>query len=127
MRSNFWLLVILAPILAAGCSRHVQLIEIEEQTVGSFRYIGAFYEGHDPARLSSPLLIPYLDVTGCRRRVIERAAKAGATHLVWLYDYGTSAAAMAYQCPELCGRLPEVIELRLELIAPSLSIGSLLF
>lgn len=127
MRSIFWLLVTLAALFAAGCSKHVQLIEIEEQMAGSFKYIGAFYEGHNPARLSSSLLMPYLDVTGCRRRIIERAAKVGATHLVWLYDYGTSAAAMAYQCPELCGRLPEITELRLELIAPSLSIGSLLF
>lgn len=110
-----------------GCSTHTQLVVVEEQMAVDYIYVGTFAESHDPARQTPSLLIPYLDVTGCRRRVIERAAAAGATHLVWLYDYGTQAAAMAYRCPELCGKLPEVSALRLEWIGPSLTVGSMLF
>ncbi len=124
MRTPITALMIIA-MMTTGCSTHVQLVEIDEQMAFGYEYVGAFHEDHDPAALSPSLLMPYMDVTGCRRRVVERAAGAGATHIVWLYDTGVSAAAMAYRCPELCGELPVVTELKIETIAPAAVTGFL--
>ena len=35
-----------------------------------------------------------------QERVIHRAVKLGATHIVWLYNYPQGSAAQAYQCPQ---------------------------
>jgi len=93
-------LVAMGLLLAAGgCAKRLALVDAAPHQVQGYHYVGAYVETADPGRLDAGKLKHYFDTTGIRRRIQEQAAAAGATHLVWLYDYGTSAAALGYRNP----------------------------
>lgn len=90
--------MVLTVLLLTGCAAHRGMGELDPPVPEGCIPTGTFVETHDPGKLTPLILAPYLDVTGCRRRIVERAVRSGATHLVWLYDYGTAAGAEAWRC-----------------------------
>ena len=72
-----------------------QLVETDERTVQNCRNLGSVSRTADMTK--------YFGVHLTRRNiqlVKQQAAQLGATHIVWLYQYKNSAAALAYSCRE---------------------------
>jgi hypothetical protein len=66
--------------------------------------IGTFAETSNPGREDGGVIKHYADTTGVKQRVLQRAAQAGATHVVWMHSYSIAAAAQAYRCPQATPR-----------------------
>lgn len=96
----------LAAILAAaamtlsGCTAYYGLVETDPKLMAKCDCLGTFAETANPGWEDGGVLKHYVDTTGVQQRVMKRAARAGATHLVWLHTYSMAAAAQAYRCPE---------------------------
>ena len=96
----------LAAILAAaavtlsGCTAYYGLVETEPSLMKECDCLGTFAETANPGREDGGVIKHYVDTTGVQQRVMKRAARAGATHLVWLHAYSMAAAAQAYRCPK---------------------------
>jgi hypothetical protein len=90
------LLIVLSALIGGSCiQRYGSGIEIlEEKMVSNCRYLDTLAENSDPGRLQ---LNPKWFYDG-QERVLQRAERLGATHIVWLYDNQWGAAALAYRC-----------------------------
>lgn len=93
------LIILTAGLLMAGCASHYGLLETDAALLNDCDCIGTFAETSNPGREDGGALKHYVDTTGVKRRVLKRAAMAGATHVVWMHTYSTAAAAQAYRCP----------------------------
>ena len=82
-----------------GCARFYGLAETDGALMTGCDCIGTFAETSNPGREDGGLIKHYVDTTGVKQRVMQRAAKAGATHVVWMHTYSIAAAAQAYRCP----------------------------
>jgi hypothetical protein len=97
--SKGFLIAIGLLLATVSCARQVLIMDVEAPQVTGYHYIGPITETADPGRIDAGILKHYFDTTGIRQRIRQRAASQGATHIVWLYDYPTSAAALAYRSP----------------------------
>jgi hypothetical protein len=86
-------------LAVVSCAKRVSILEVEAPQVAGYQCLGPVAETADPGRIDAGTFKHYFDTTGIRQRVRQRAASQGATHIVWLYDYPTSAAALAYRIP----------------------------
>ena len=89
-----------AGLLLAGCARYYGLVETDVARMQDCACIGTFAETANPGREDGGILKHYADTTEVKRRVLQRAALAGATHVVWMHAYSVAAAAQAYRCAE---------------------------
>ena len=71
------------------------LIETDERLVQDCQYLGAVTGTTDFSKRFESLA-----KSRCRNEARRQAATIGATHIVWLYAYKTSASALAYKCYE---------------------------
>ena len=70
-----------------------QLIETDERMVQNCRNLGSVSRSADMTKFLG------IHLTKKNIQLIKRqAAQLGASHIVWLYQYKNSAAAMAYSC-----------------------------
>ena len=86
-------------MLVTGCARFYGIVESNAVLSSDCALIGTFAETANPGREDGGALKHYVDTTGVKRRVLQRAAAAGATHVVWMHTYSMAAAAHAYRCP----------------------------
>lgn len=89
-----------AGLLLAGCASLYGLVETDAALMNDCDCIGTFAETANPGREDGGVLKHYADTSGVKQRVLKRAARAGATHVVWMHAYSTAAAAQAYRCPQ---------------------------
>lgn len=94
-----WIRLTLAVAVLAGCARFYGLVETDAVLMADCECIGTFAETANPGREDGGVVKHYADTTGVKQRVMQRAAMAGATHLVWMHTYSVAAAAQAYRCP----------------------------
>lgn len=87
-------------LLLTGCASYYGLVETDAVLMAECACIGTFAETSNPGREDGGVVKHYADTTGVKQRVMQRAAKAGATHLVWMHAYSVAAAAQAYRCPQ---------------------------
>jgi len=92
--------LVAALVVLTGCARFYGLVETDAALMTECAYIGTFAETSNPGREDGGVVKHYVDTTGVQQRVMQRAARAGATHLVWMHTYSVAAAAQAYRCPE---------------------------
>ncbi len=70
-----------------------QLVETDERMVQACRNLGSVSRSADMDKLFA------VHLTNRNIQAVKRqAAQLGATHIVWLYRYKSSAAAQAYSC-----------------------------
>jgi hypothetical protein len=89
----------IALLTLTGCARFYGLVETDAALMADCDCIGTFAETSNPGREDGGFIKHYADTTGVQQRVLNRAAMAGATHVVWLHTYSVAAAAQAYRCP----------------------------
>jgi hypothetical protein len=92
------MMLALAMALIAGCtaSRPYSVAVAEERMVRHCSYIATISENSDMGALQ---IHPKLTYDG-RDIVLRKAEMLNATHVVFLADYPSASAAMAYHCPE---------------------------
>jgi hypothetical protein len=88
-----------ALVILTGCATFYGLVETDAALMGECDCIGTFAATSNPGREDGGVIKHYVDTTGVKQQVMQRAAMAGATHLVWLHTYSVAAAAQAYRCP----------------------------
>ena len=90
--------------ILTGCASqyagYFGLVETDARLMSACDCIGTFAETSNPGREDGGFLKHYVDTTGVKQRVFQRAAMAGATHIVWMHTYSVAAAAQAYRCPQ---------------------------
>lgn len=87
----FFILLILA---CTPKQRYPRLMSAEQQMVQDCQYLDTLSEISDPGRL-----LPKYRENDAEQRVMWRADRLGATHVVWLYNYQRiGSAASAYRC-----------------------------
>jgi hypothetical protein len=69
------------------------VVVTEASMVRDCRYLETIAENSDPGKL----FVWWQNYDG-QRKVMARASRLGATHLVWLYDYAPGSAALVYDC-----------------------------
>ena len=70
-----------------------QLVETDERMVQNCRNLGSVSRSADMTKFLG------IHLTKKNIQLVKRqAAQLGATHIVWLYQYKNSAAALAYSC-----------------------------
>ena len=69
------------------------IVVTEARMVRDCQYLETIAENSDPGKL----FIWRQDYDG-QCKVLARASRLGATHLVWLYDYAAGSAALVYHC-----------------------------
>ena len=91
----FFLLVFLS---ACAKNRYPDPIAVEEGMIHDCRYLDTISEVTDPGGIVFPAKCsnPY----DGERKVLERAGKMGASHIVWLYNYPIGSSASAYRCDD---------------------------
>ena len=101
-RTILWIAVGAAMLSCAGSpdpdrrrlqKQALRIVETDERLVQRCEYLGAVRQGTD--------IDTVFDSVDTERNIQEvkiQAARLGATHIVWLYRYKTSAAATAYRC-----------------------------
>ena len=94
-------------LLLAGCASHYGVVETDAERLTGCDYIGTFAETADPGREDGGFLKHYVDTTGVKRRVLNQAARSGATHVAWMHTFSVAAAAQAYRCPDEAPRMTE--------------------
>ena len=70
-----------------------QLVETDERMVQNCRNLGSVSRSADMTK--------FLGIHLTKKNILlvkRQAAQLGATHIVWLYQYKNSAAALAYSC-----------------------------
>ena len=85
--------------LTAACTQHRPKPSVavsEESMMGGCVYLDTLTEISDMGRVQLHPKYTY----DAQERIIRRAVKMGATHLVWLYNHPPGSAARAYQCPQ---------------------------
>ena len=94
MMKTFLIFVLLVSIWAcASQNRFPDLIRTDEKLVWDCDYLDTISELSDPGRL----LPRYLE-NDAELKVLQRADRLGATHIVWLYNYRIGSAASVYCC-----------------------------
>lgn len=91
---------IVVAMVVSGCASHYGLVETDADRLSHCVCLGTFAETSNPGREDGGALKHYVDTTGVKKRVLKRAAQAGATHVVWMHTYSMAAAAQAYHCPQ---------------------------
>lgn len=92
-----WMMPALAMALAAGCAGGPSTVAVaEERMLSHCTYIATIAENSDMGAFQ---IHPKLTYDG-RDMVLRRAEMLNATHVVFLADYPSASAAMAYHCPE---------------------------
>jgi hypothetical protein len=71
------------------------LIETDERLVQDCLYLGSVTGTTDFGKMFN-----LFAKSRCKKEARRQAATLGATHIVWLYAYRTSASALAYKCRE---------------------------
>lgn len=72
-----------------------ELVETDERMVQNCRNLGSVSRSADMDKLFG------YHLSNKNIQIVKRqAAQLGATHIVWLYQYKNSAAALAYSCRE---------------------------
>jgi hypothetical protein len=91
-------LLALAMTMLNGCaaSRPYSVAVAEDRMVRHCTYIATVAENSD---MGAVQIHPKLIYDG-REMVLRRAEMLNATHVVFLADYPSASAAMAYHCPE---------------------------
>ena len=89
---------LLCALIVLGCFACTKqpvtgIVVTEASMVRDCRYLETLAENSDPGKL----FIWWVDYDG-QRKVLERASRLGATHLVWVYDYAPGSAALVYHC-----------------------------
>jgi tRNA G18 (ribose-2'-O)-methylase SpoU len=70
-----------------------QLVETDERMVQNCRNLGSVSRSADMTKFLG------IHLTKRNIQLVKRqAAQLGATHIIWLYQYKNSAAALAYSC-----------------------------
>ena len=69
------------------------IVVTEARMVQECQYLETIAENSDPGKL----FVWWQNYDG-QRKVLARASRLGATHLVWLYDYAPGSAALVYHC-----------------------------
>jgi hypothetical protein len=86
--------IIIAMVIVAGCAQrnypHIKFTE--EQLVRDCHYLATISETSDPAIL----FFRFREFS--QNRVLQRAERLGATHVVWLQNYTPGSAALVYRC-----------------------------
>lgn len=104
---NSYLFIIIAGAWLTGCAyfqpAHPNLIETQMRLVSGCDMLGVIAETSDADRISG-----YLARRAMVNQVKARAIQLGATHIAWLHQTETSAAAKAYRCPQPEAIAPEV-------------------
>ena len=59
-------------------------------------YLDTISEISDPGKMIFPS--KYANPYGGELRVLERANRMGASHIVWMYNYPFGSSASAYRC-----------------------------
>lgn len=99
MMRQWFILLVTGGLLLTGCASHYGLVETDPGRLNDCDYIGTFSDTANPGREDGGFLKHYVDTTGVKRRILMRAARAGATHVAWLHAYSVAAGAQAYRCP----------------------------
>jgi hypothetical protein len=97
MRQLFILTMVL--LMVAACTKYrprPSIAVAEEKMVSGCVYLDTLSENSDMGKIQLHPKHTY----DAQERVIDRAVRLGATHIVWLHNYPSGAAAMAYQCPQ---------------------------
>lgn len=94
---RFYLSMIIALAGLTGCAAiqgpGAQLVETQSALMAQCDSLGVLNETVDAGRLSTVMARRAMV-----RKIEARAVQLGATHIVWLHQTDTSAAAKAYQC-----------------------------
>ncbi len=69
------------------------IIEVDAKKVENCKLLGSFTESVDAGKIFQSY-----EIKRCQNEVITRAAKIGATHIVWVYKGKTGAGLQAYKC-----------------------------
>lgn len=92
-----WMMLALAMAVAAGCAGGPHTVAVaEERMVRHCTYIATIAENSDMGAFQ---IHPKWTYDG-RDMVLRRAEMLNATHVVFLADYPSASAGMAYHCPE---------------------------
>lgn len=98
--SRYLVITLAVALLLGGCASFYGVVETDAAMMNHCTCVGTFAETANPGREDGGFIKHYADTTGVKRRVLERAVQAGATHVVWMHAYSMSAAAQGYHCPE---------------------------
>lgn len=91
------MMLALVAAAAAGCAAGPSTVAVaEERMLSHCTYIATIAENSDMGAFQ---IHPKLTYDG-RDMVLRRAEMLNATHVVFLADYPSASAAMAYHCPE---------------------------
>ena len=88
---------VIAMALTAGCTRYQPRPSIavaEANMVTACVFLETLAENSDMGKIQLHPKHTY----DAQERVLYRAVKLGATHIVWLHNYPQGSAARAYQC-----------------------------
>ena len=91
--------LILVAVLAAGCTHYrprPSIAVAEQNMMTGCEFLQTLSESSDMGKVQLHPKYTY----DAQERVVHRAVKLGATHIVWLYNYPQGSAARAYQCPQ---------------------------
>ena len=82
-------------IICLACVKQpvIEIVVTEARMVQDCQYLETIAEHSDPGRL-----FYWSEDYDGQSKVLERASRLGATHLVWLYDYAPGSAALLYRC-----------------------------
>ena len=80
---------------ALGALEEADLIETEEQLVQHCQHLGTISEIPDPGKI-----VQLLEDYSTKKKVMKRARRLGASHIVWLNKNKAGYIAGAYRCPE---------------------------
>jgi hypothetical protein len=90
------LIVLLIIWACASSDKHFGIIPTENELVRDCQYLDTISESADPGKL-----LPNFQKNDAQLKVLQRADRLGATHIVWLYNYkNMGAAAMVYSCDQ---------------------------
>ena len=96
---TIWTILAAFPLLVA-CSqnRFSNLVIAEEGMVNTCHYLDTISETSDPGKAITNY--KYYKYSDGELKVLERADRMGATHLVWLYNHAAGSSGSAYRCDE---------------------------
>ena len=77
-------------------SRYPHIVQTETQMVRDCRYLDTIAESSDPGRI-----LPKYRPSEAEQKVLHRADRLGATHIVWVYNnQRMGSAAEVYHCKD---------------------------
>ena len=98
IRIHIFALFLTALVATIGCTvsrPRPSIIVTEAKIVSACVYLDTLSEISDMGKVQLHPKHTY----DAQERVIHRAVKLGATHIVWLHNTPQGSAARAYQCP----------------------------